>query len=116
MTKKIKRAVADSGREVVRGPGKAGIGNLIEVMAVMRGVEPEQVEKEFEGSGYGDFKGAVAETVVETLAPIRDRYEELTANPGHLESVLAEGADRARTIARATMEEVRERMGVGAAR
>jgi tryptophanyl-tRNA synthetase len=116
MTKKIKRAVADSGREVVRGPGKPGIGNLIEVMAVLRGVEPEQVEKEFVDSGYGDFKTAVAETVVSTLGPIRERYEELTANPGHLDSVLAEGADRARTIAQATMEEVREKMGVGPGR
>ena len=116
MTKKIKRAVADSGREVLRGPGKAGIGNLIEVTAVLRGVTPEQVEQEFEGSGYGDFKGAVAQTVTSTLGPIRDRYEELAANPGHLEAVLAEGADRARTIAQSTMEEVRERMGVGPAR
>src|SRR3712207_559232 len=84
MTKKIKRALADSGREVVRGPGKAGIANLIEIMAVLRGVGPEQVEQEFEGSGYGDFKAAVAETVTSTLGPIRDRYEELVANPGHL--------------------------------
>ncbi|MDQ3933934.1 MAG: tryptophan--tRNA ligase [Actinomycetota bacterium] len=116
MTKKVKSAVTDSGREVVRGPGKAGIANLIEVMAVLRGVGPEQVEGEFEGKGYGDFKGAVAETVVSTLAPIRDRYLELAADPGRLEAVLADGADRARTIARATMEEVRERMGVGPAR
>jgi tryptophanyl-tRNA synthetase len=116
MTKKIKRAVADSGREVVRGPGKPGIGNLIEVMAVLRGVAPEEVEREFEGSGYGDFKAAVAETVTATLGPIRDRYEELVADPGRLEAVLADGAGRARRIAEATMEEVRDKMGVGATR
>jgi tryptophanyl-tRNA synthetase len=116
ITKKIKRAVADSGREVVRAPDKPGISNLIEVMAVLRGVDPAQVESEFEGSGYGDFKAAVAETVVEQLGPIRDRYEELVANPGRLEAVLEDGAARARSIAQATMEEVRERMGVGAAR
>jgi tryptophanyl-tRNA synthetase len=115
MTKKIKRAVADSGREIVRGPGKAGIGNLIEVLAVLRGVGPEAIEKEFEGAGYGDFKGAVAETVVATLAPIRDRYEQLASDTGHLEAVLAAGADKARTIAQATMQEVRERMGAGPA-
>jgi tryptophanyl-tRNA synthetase len=113
MTKKVKRAVADSGREVVRGPGKPGISNLIEVMAVLREVEPEQVEKEFEGSGYGDFKGAVAETIISRLGPIRDRYEELSADPAALEAVLADGAGRAREIAQATMAEVRERMGVG---
>ena len=115
MTKKVKSAVTDSGREVVRGPGKAGIGNLIEVMAVLRGVEPERVESEFDGAGYGDFKSAVAETVVSTLAPIRDRYEELAADPAPLEAVLADGADRARALARETMAEVRERMGVGPA-
>jgi tryptophanyl-tRNA synthetase len=115
VTKKIKRAVADSGREVVRGPGKAGIGNLIEVMAVLRGVEPEAVEREFEGSGYGDFKAAVAETVTGALGPIRDRYEELAADPAGLEAVLADGAGRARELAQATMVEVRERMGAGPA-
>ena len=112
MTKKIKRAVADSGREVVRAPDKPGISNMIEVMAVLRGVPPEQVETEFEGSGYGDFKVAVAETVTGGLGPIRDRYEELVANPAGLEVVLADGAERARELARGTMADVRERMGV----
>ena len=113
MTKKIKRAVADSGREVVRAPDKPGISNLIEVAAVLRGVAPEQVESEFEGSGYGDFKTAVAETVTSSLGPIRDRYEELVADPARLEAVLADGAERARMLARETMDLVRERMGVG---
>jgi tryptophanyl-tRNA synthetase len=108
--------VADSGREVVRAPDKPGISNLIEIAAVLRGVDPSAVESEFAGAGYGDFKAAVADTVVERIGPIRDRYEELVANPGHLEAVLEDGASRARTIAEATMEEVRERMGVGAAR
>jgi tryptophanyl-tRNA synthetase len=113
MTKKIKRAVADSGREVVRAPDKPGISNLIEVMAVLRGVAPEAVESEFEGSGYGDFKMAVAETVTSTIGPIRDRYEELVADPAGLEAVLADGAERARELAAETMALVREAMGVG---
>ena len=115
MTKKIKRAVADSGREVVRAPDKPGISNLIEVMAVLRGVAPEQVETEFEGSGYGDFKAAVAETVTSSLGPVRDRYEELVADSAGLEAVLADGAERARALAQETMADVRERMGVGPA-
>ena len=115
MTRKIKRALADSGREVVRGPDKPGIGNLIEIAAVLRGVEPERIESEFEGQGYGDFKGAVAETVVGALGPIRDRYRELQGDPGELERTLADGADRARAIAQDTMAEVRDRMGVGPA-
>ena len=59
--KKVRSAVTDSGTEVRRGPDKAGIANLIEIISVVRGVAPEQVEGEFEGSGYGDFKAAVAE-------------------------------------------------------
>jgi tryptophanyl-tRNA synthetase len=113
MTKKVKSAVTDSGREVVRGPGKAGIANLIEIEAVLAGTAPEDVERRFEGKGYGDFKGAVAETVVSTLAPIRERYEELASDTARLEAILEDGAARARTIAEQTMVEVRERMGVG---
>ena len=114
MTKKIKSAVTDSGTDVVRGPGKPGISNLIEVLAVMRGQAPEQIEEEFADSRYGDFKAAVAEAVTAHVGPIRDRYEELKADPGQLEAVLAAGAERARGIAAGTLADVRERMGVGA--
>ena len=67
--RKFKRAVADSGREIVRRADKPGISNLIEIMAVARGVAPEEIEREFDGSGYGDFKTAVAEAVIEWLTP-----------------------------------------------
>ena len=113
MTRKVKSAVTDSGRDVVRGPGKAGIANLIEIEAVLRGESPEAVERRFEGKGYGDFKGAVAETVVSTLGPIRERYESLAGDSAQLEAILEDGAARARAIAQETMAEVRERMGVG---
>jgi tryptophanyl-tRNA synthetase len=113
LAKKVRSAVTDSGSDVVRGPGKAGISNLIEVLAVLRGVAPEDVEREFADSRYGDFKGAVAEQVVATLGPIRERYLELTGDRPHLEEVLAEGAERARAIASGTLADVRERMGVG---
>jgi tryptophanyl-tRNA synthetase len=114
IARKVKSAVTDSGTEVVRGPGKEGIANLIEVMAVLRGLAPETVEQEFAGSGYGDFKAAVADTVVEAIGPIRDRYLELAAYSAHLEAILAEGAERARAIASETLADVRARMGVGA--
>ena len=114
MTQKIMRAVTDSGSDVVRAPDKAGISNLIEVAAVLRGVSPEDVEREFSGARYGDFKKAVAATVTETLGPIRDRYEELKGDRDRLEDVLATGAGKARAIAAETLGEVRERMGVGA--
>ena len=109
--RKFKRAVADSGREIVRAADKPGISNLIEIMAVARGIAPEQVEREFDGSGYGDFKAAVAEAVVDWLTPVRERYEELRA--GDLEGVLEAGAEKARAIAARTVADVREAMGVG---
>jgi tryptophanyl-tRNA synthetase len=111
--RKFKRAVADSGREIVRRDDKPGISNLIEIMAVARGVAPEEIEHEFEGSGYGDFKTAVADAVVDWLAPVRERYHELRGDEAELERLLAGGADKARAIASGTLEDVREAMGVG---
>jgi tryptophanyl-tRNA synthetase len=113
IVKKVKSAVTDSGRDVVRSPEKPGISNLIEVMATIRGTEPAGVELEFDGAGYGGFKQAVADAVVEYLTPVRERYAELRADEPALEQVLAEGAERARAIAGPTLADVRERMGVG---
>jgi tryptophanyl-tRNA synthetase len=111
--RKLMRAQTDSGREVVRGREKAGITNLIEIYAVARGVEPDEVEREFAGEGYGTFKAAVGEAVTELLAPVRERYLELRADEAALEGRLAEGAERARGIASQTMTEVRRVMGIG---
>jgi tryptophanyl-tRNA synthetase len=111
--RKFKRAVADSGREIVRREDKPGISNMIEIMAVARGVTPEQIEREFEGSGYGDFKTAVAEAVVDWLSPVHERYDELRADGDRLEAILEAGADKARAIASGTLADVREVMGVG---
>jgi tryptophanyl-tRNA synthetase len=113
MTSKVMKAVTDSGSDVVRGPGKAGISNLIEVMAVLRGATPEEVEREFADARYGDFKKAVAATVAQALGPIRERSEELQRDRAGLEDVLAEGARKAQSIAAATVAEVRAKMGVG---
>ena len=115
VTKKIKSAVTDSGSEVKRGDGKEGIANLIEILAVARGATEDEIEREFEGSGYGDFKGAVAEAVVEYLAPVRERYEELRPDEAALESALGAGAEKARAIASETLAEVRSAIGVGPA-
>jgi tryptophanyl-tRNA synthetase len=114
--RKVKRAVADSGREIVRAPDKPGISNLIDILAAVRGVSHDVIEKEFAGRGYGEFKDAVADAVVEYLAPTRERYEELRADEDGLEEVLAVGADKARAIAVTTVADVREAMGVGPAR
>ena len=113
VTKKIKSAVTDSGSEVKRGEGKEGIANLIEILAVARGTTEEEIEREFEGSGYGDFKGAVAEAVVDLLAPVRERYEELRPDEAALEATLTAGAEKARGIASGTLAEVRSAIGIG---
>jgi tryptophanyl-tRNA synthetase len=116
VTKKVRSAVTDSGTEVLRGPDKAGISNLIEILSAVRGTAPEEIEREFDGSGYGAFKGAVAEEVVAYLAPVRERYGELRAAEGTLEEILEAGAEKARAIAAEVLADVREAMGVGQVR
>jgi len=111
--RKLGSAVTDSGREVVRSEEKPGVSNLIDVLAVARGIEPQAVEREFEGAGYGDFKQAVAEAVVDLLAPVRERYAELRPDEAALEETLALGAEKAREIAAGTLAEVRDSMGIG---
>jgi tryptophanyl-tRNA synthetase len=114
--KKFRSAVTDSGAEVARAPDKAGISNLIEILAASRGASPEEIEKEFKGAGYGAFKQAVAEAVVDYLAPVRERYLELRADEHALERKLAEGAEKAKAIAADTVGDVRQAMGVGPVR
>jgi tryptophanyl-tRNA synthetase len=113
MTAKIMRAVTDSGSDVVRAPDKPGVSNLIEIVAVLRGSAPEDVEREFADARYGDFKKAAAATVTEHLGPIRERYQELQGDRGQLEGILREGAEKARGIAAETLADVRRAMGVG---
>jgi tryptophanyl-tRNA synthetase len=115
--KKIKRAVTDSGTEIRRAADKPGVSNLIDVLAVARGVSPETVEADMASArGYGDLKGAVAEAVVGMLAPVRERYAEIRPDQDRLEAILAQGADKARAMASETLADVREVMGFGATR
>jgi tryptophanyl-tRNA synthetase len=109
--KKVGSAVTDSGRDVMRGADKPGVTNLIDILAVARGVGPEAIEAEFDGAGYGDFKQAVAEGVVDLLAPVRERYDDLRPDEGALDAVLAAGSERARAICGPVVAEVRDRMG-----
>jgi tryptophanyl-tRNA synthetase len=111
--KKFRSAVTDSGRDIRHSPDKAGISNLLEILAVVRGTSIAQLEQEFEGAGYGDFKLAVGEAVANYLAPVRERFEVLRADEQGLERTLGIGAEKARAIAEQTMREVRAGMGVG---
>jgi tryptophanyl-tRNA synthetase len=114
VAKKFRSAVTDSGREIRRAPDKRGVSNLIEVMAVARGVTPEAVEAEYaDASGYAAFKEDVGTAVADYLGPIRERYEEIRPDGSQLESVLRDGAEKARAIASKTVEIAADRMGLG---
>jgi tryptophanyl-tRNA synthetase len=112
--KKIKRAVTDSGTDIMRSPDKPGVTNLIDILAVAGGATPEAVEQEMQSArGYGDLKAAAAQAVVAMLAPVRERYVELRGDEQRLEAILAEGAEKARAMARETLADVRAVMGFG---
>jgi tryptophanyl-tRNA synthetase len=114
--KKLSSAVTDSGREVKRGEGKEGVANLIGIFAVATGKTEDEVEAEFEGAGYGDFKKALADAVIEYLKPVRERYPEIREDEAGLERILADGAAKARALASETLVDVRDAMGVGVPR
>jgi tryptophanyl-tRNA synthetase len=115
--KKIRRAVTDSGTDIVRAPDKPGVTNLIDILAVARGSTPDAIEDEMRSArGYGDLKAATAAAVVEMLAPVRERYAELRGDEAQLDAILAEGAGKARALARETLGDVRAAMGYGPAR
>ena len=116
IAKKIKRAVTDSEDPPVirRGADKAGVTNLVDVLAACTGRTPDQVVADLAGArGYGDLKAAVADAVVAELTPVRERYAELRPDEDRLEAILAAGAARARAIASETLADVRAAMGVG---
>jgi tryptophanyl-tRNA synthetase len=110
--RKIKRAVTDSGTDIVRAPDKPGVTNLIDILAVARDTTPVAVEEEMRSArGYGDLKAATAAAVVEMLAPVRERYAELRADEERLEAILAGGAEKARAMASETLVDVKAAMG-----
>jgi tryptophanyl-tRNA synthetase len=117
VVRKFKGAVTDSGREIVRGPDKAGITNLIEILAVVQGTTPEAVEKQYaDAGGYAAFKEDVGQAVAEALGPVRERYAAIRPDAERLERVLADGAEKARAVSGPVVEEARDRMGLGPAR
>lgn len=110
--KKIKSAMTDTGREVQFDVvQKPGISNLLTIFSTLTGRSIVDIESEFAGKGYGDFKGAVAEVVVEYLRPVRTRTFELLADPGHLAAILKIGAEKAEDVAKKTISDVYERIG-----
>jgi tryptophanyl-tRNA synthetase len=114
IARKFKSAVTDSGKEIRRAPDKRGISNLIEIMAVARGIAPDDVEREYASDpGYARFKEDVGAVVTEYLRPIRERFDAIRPDESRLESILREGASKARAIAAKTVGTAADRMGLG---
>ena len=110
--KKIMRAVTDSGREVVASPDKPAVTNLLTIYSAVTGRPVADIEQEYEGKGYGDFKKGLAEVLTDFLDPFRTRYLEILDDPGQLDKILDAGAAQARELAQETMRIVRERIGL----
>ena len=112
-TKKIKSAATDAGREVkFDEKEKPGISNLLTIHSSLSGTSIAELEREFEGKGYGDFKGAVADVVVEYFRPIRAKALELLEDEKHLIDLLHEGADKARAVASDTLQNTYKNLGL----
>ncbi len=115
IVKKVRAAVTDSGREVRAAPDKPALSNLLSIFSVIEGVDVASLEERYAAAGYGEFKAALADALAAALAPIRDRYTELIADPGEVVRLLDPGAQRAAALAEETMTAVRARIGLAAA-
>lgn len=112
LRKKVMRAVTDTGSEVAFDEeNKAGVSNLLRIQSALTGTPIPALVERYAGQGYGSFKKDVAEAVVDTFTPIRERTEKLLANEAELDRLLGIGAERARAVARETMIQVRDKVG-----
>ena len=109
--KKFKRAVTDSEARVHYAEGKDGINNLMGIYSTMTGKTYEEIEREFDGKGYGDFKVAVAESVIENLRPVQERYQQLIQDKAYLEKCYTESAQVALKISQRTLDKAMKKIG-----
>ncbi len=110
--RKFKRAVTDSEAEVRYDPEhKPGVSNLIDIYSGATGLSRDQIEQQFAGKGYGDFKVAVGEAVVELLRPVREETQRLMADKGELERLMRVGSEKAAAVAGFTLNKVRKKVG-----
>ena len=110
--KKIRRAKTDSGTEITASEDKPAITNLLDVYSAMSGEPVSEIEADYEGKGYGDLKKDLAEVVIEGLAPVRDRANELLDDPAELDRLLESGARRARDASLPTLKNAQTRLGL----
>ena len=109
--RKFKRAVTDSEGQIVYREEQPGIRNLIDIYSACTGKTPEQVEAEFAGKGYGEFKMAVGEAVVDVLKPLQDRFHDLSQNKDYIDSVIKNNAEKASYYANKTLRKVQKKVG-----
>ena len=109
--RKFKRAITDSDMCVRYAEGKDGINNLMTIYSACTGLSFEEIEAQFAGKGYGEFKPAVAEAVIETLRPVRERYEQIIGEKDYLAEVAAKGAEKAQRIAHKTLMKAMKKVG-----
>ena len=110
--RKIRRAKTDSGTEIVARPEKPAITNLLDIYAATTGLTLSELEEQYGGKGYGDFKKDLAEVLVEVLSPIRERALELLDDPRELDELLEDGAERARKVATSTLHDAWAKLGL----
>ncbi|HEX2178775.1 MAG TPA: tryptophan--tRNA ligase [Actinomycetota bacterium] len=110
--RKIARAVTDSGREVRTGDDKPAVTNLLTIYSAVTGRPVPEIEREYDGKGYGDFKAGLSQVLVDFLDPFRSRHQEVLDDPAQLDKILDAGAARAREVASETMKIVRRRVGL----
>ena len=110
---KVKRAVTDSGSEIKAEASKPAISNLLTIFSGVSGKSISELEQEFEGKNYSDFKSALAEAIIDFLAPIQKKYDELMADPDKLRAILDAGANCLEPIAKKTLSEVKSKIGLG---
>ena len=109
--RKFKRAVTDSGSEVRFSPDKPGVSNLMTIYSCFSGKSFDEIEAEFAGKGYGDFKAAVGEVTADALLPVQTEFARLTGDKAYLEGVMKSGAEQASYYARKTLSKVRRKIG-----
>ncbi len=109
--RKFRRAVTDSEAKVRYAPGKDGINNLMEIYAAVTGKELQEIEQEFDGRGYGDFKTAVGEAVAAELVPIQQRFDEYMKDKAQLDALMKRGAENASRVAGRTLGKVMKKVG-----
>ena len=107
------KATTDSLREIRFDESRPGIFNLLTIYQAFTGLPESEIEAKYEGKGYGDFKKELAEVVIEGLRPLQERYRELTADSGYIDSVFASGLEEARPMAEKKLAEVQQKVGLG---